>query len=111
MGKQRNSWTSGEFQPRIQSSRGGAEGLREPCCDVARLTRRQGSDVLGRRSMSSAGLEVFDKTLQTTHIWLNDICEVVGADKQLAWHLLGAVLHALRDRVPLEITQTSPPAA
>src|SRR3954468_24967341 len=28
--------------------------------------------------MSATGLDVFDKTLQTTHIWLNDITEVIG---------------------------------
>ena len=53
--------------------------------------------------MAASGLEVFDKTLRTTHIWLNGVGERIGPDKQLAWHALGAVLHALRDRVPLEL--------
>ena len=53
--------------------------------------------------MSATGLDVFDKTLQTTHIWLNDITEVIGPDKQVAWHVLGAVLRTLRDRVPLQV--------
>ena len=35
--------------------------------------------------MSANGLEVFDKTIQTTHIWLNEITEVIGPDRQLAW--------------------------
>lgn len=35
--------------------------------------------------MSSAGLEVFDKTVQTTNIWLNEIAEEIGPDRQLAW--------------------------
>jgi uncharacterized protein (DUF2267 family) len=51
--------------------------------------------------MSSTGLEVFDKTLQTTHIWLDEIMEKMGPDRQVAWHLLRAVLHALRDRLPI----------
>ena len=50
--------------------------------------------------MSSTGLDVFDKTLQTTHTWLDEIMEKMGPDKQMAWHLLRAVLHALRDRLP-----------
>jgi len=53
--------------------------------------------------MSASGLDVFDKTLQTTHIWLNEITEVMGPDKQVAWHVLGGVLRAVRDRVPLDL--------
>jgi len=54
--------------------------------------------------MSATGLDVFDKTLQTTHIWLDDIMEVVGPDRQVAWHTLGAVLRTLRDRLPLGLS-------
>jgi len=53
--------------------------------------------------MSTTGLEVFDKTLQTTHIWLDEIMETVGPDRNLAWHVLGAVLRSLRDRLPAEL--------
>lgn len=52
--------------------------------------------------MSATGLEVFDKTLQTTNIWLDDIMEQVGPDRHVAWHVLGTVLRTLRDRLPLE---------
>jgi len=51
--------------------------------------------------MSSTGLDVFDKTLQTTHIWLDELMLVIGPDRQVALHVLGAVLRAIRDRVPL----------
>jgi uncharacterized protein (DUF2267 family) len=51
--------------------------------------------------MSSTGLDVFDKTLQTTHIWLDELMQVIGPDRHVAWHVLGSVLRALRDRVPL----------
>lgn len=51
--------------------------------------------------MSSTGLEVFDKTLQTTHIWLDEIMAEMGPDRQHAYHVLRAVLHALRDRLPV----------
>jgi uncharacterized protein (DUF2267 family) len=50
--------------------------------------------------MSATGLDVFDKSIQTTNIWLNDISEQIGPDRQLAWHVLGVVLRALRDRMP-----------
>lgn len=53
--------------------------------------------------MSATGLDVFDKTLHTTHIWLGDIMEATMPDRQVAWHALGAVLRALRDRIPLEL--------
>ncbi len=51
--------------------------------------------------MSATGLAAFDSTLQTTHVWLNDICEEMGweHDPHRAYHALRAVLHALRDRL------------
>src|SRR5262249_61108295 len=51
--------------------------------------------------MSATGLDVFDRTLQTTHIWLDEIMADLGPDRRVAWHALGAVLHALRDRLQL----------
>jgi uncharacterized protein (DUF2267 family) len=51
--------------------------------------------------MAATGLDVFDKTLQTTNIWLDEIMEVVGPDRQVAWHTLSAVLRTLRDRLPM----------
>jgi uncharacterized protein (DUF2267 family) len=53
--------------------------------------------------MSTTGLDVFDKTLQTTHIWLGEIMEHHGPDRKVAWHILTAVLRALRDRLPPEV--------
>jgi uncharacterized protein (DUF2267 family) len=52
--------------------------------------------------MSTNGLPVFDKTLQTTHIWLDEIMQRLGPDKQVAWKALGVVLHRLRDLLPVE---------
>jgi len=52
--------------------------------------------------MSTTGLEVFDKTLQTTHTWLNEIGEILGPDKQRCYHALRAVLTTLRDRLPVD---------
>lgn len=53
--------------------------------------------------MSTTGLEVFDKTIQTTNIWLDEIMQEMGPDRQLAWHMLGAVLRTIRDRLPLNL--------
>jgi uncharacterized protein (DUF2267 family) len=52
--------------------------------------------------VAATGLEVFDKTLQTTNIWLDDIMAEIGPDRQLAWKVLSTVLHKLRDRLPVE---------
>jgi uncharacterized protein (DUF2267 family) len=51
----------------------------------------------------STGIRAFDSTLQTTNVWLNDILDRLGwEDKQRAYHALRAVLHALRDRLPVD---------
>jgi uncharacterized protein (DUF2267 family) len=51
--------------------------------------------------MSATGLDVFEKTLQSTNIWLDEIMADIGPDRQIAWHTLAVVLRALRDRIPL----------
>src|SRR5256885_1697417 len=53
--------------------------------------------------MATHGVDVFDKTLQTTHIWLNEIGETIGPDRHVAWHVLSAVLRTLRDRMPIDL--------
>jgi len=53
--------------------------------------------------MSATGLDVFDKTIQTTNIWLDEIMAEIGPDRRVAWHVLGTVLRAVRDRVPVEL--------
>lgn len=55
--------------------------------------------------MSATGLDVFDRTLQITHIWLDELMKdaAIGQDRRLAWHVLGAVLRAVRDRVPVDL--------
>ncbi|MGE5723409.1 MAG: DUF2267 domain-containing protein [Sphingomonadales bacterium] len=52
--------------------------------------------------MSATGLTVFDRTLQTTNIWLDEIMDKIGPDRQVAWKVLSTVLHKLRDRLPVD---------
>jgi uncharacterized protein (DUF2267 family) len=52
--------------------------------------------------MSATGLDVFDKTIQTTNIWLDEIMAELGPDRQIAWKVLSIVLHKLRDRLSVE---------
>ena len=52
--------------------------------------------------MSATGLDVFDKTLQTTNTWLKEIMQTVGPDRRRAYRVLRAVLHAVRDRLSVD---------
>jgi uncharacterized protein (DUF2267 family) len=53
--------------------------------------------------MSETGISAFDSTLQTTTIWLHELMERMGwTDRHRAYHALWAVLHALRDRLPVD---------
>lgn len=54
--------------------------------------------------MSTTGLDVFDKTLQITNTWLDEIMAELGPDRQVAWHVLNAVLRTLRDRLPIDLS-------
>jgi len=50
--------------------------------------------------MSTTGLQVFDSTLQETHIWLKDISQRLHSDdRKFAYTALRSTLHALRDRL------------
>ncbi len=52
--------------------------------------------------MSASGLEGIDHAVQQTHIWINEIDQKLGWDnKPRAYRLLKAVLHALRDHLPV----------
>lgn len=53
--------------------------------------------------MSATGLDVFDRTIHLTNVWLDEMMASLPRDKQLAWHVLGAVLRTVRDRVPLNL--------
>jgi uncharacterized protein (DUF2267 family) len=47
----------------------------------------------------STGLDVFDTTVQQTNLWLKDLMERLGLDRKHAYKVLGATLHAVRDRI------------
>ncbi len=54
--------------------------------------------------MSATGLDVFDKTIQTTNIWLDEISKSIGPDRRTAWKVLSTVLHKLRDRLQPDLS-------
>lgn len=53
--------------------------------------------------MSATGLDPFDTALRTARIWLDEVADRTGDDGETAWNLLTAVLHEIRDRLPLEL--------
>lgn len=54
--------------------------------------------------MSHQSIPAFDSTIQTTNLWLQDIQDRLGwMDRYRAYHALRAVLHALRDRLPVDM--------
>lgn len=53
--------------------------------------------------MNTASLPTFENTLHKTNIWLKDLMqELQWDDYQRAYRALRTVLHALRDRLPIE---------
>ena len=53
--------------------------------------------------MSDNGLQAIDRTLEKTHQFINDVSEAINIDdKHITFIGIKAVLHALRDRIPLE---------
>jgi uncharacterized protein (DUF2267 family) len=52
--------------------------------------------------MATTGLEVFDRTIQKTNEWLNELSGALGTDRHHAYLALRATLHALRDRLPVD---------
>jgi uncharacterized protein (DUF2267 family) len=70
----------------------------------SRMGNRADTEKMKGFSMSATGLDVFDKTLQTTNIWLDEIAATLGSDRQVAWKVLSVVLHKLRDRLPVELS-------
>lgn len=54
--------------------------------------------------MSYTILPIFDKSLQSTAVWLEEIQSEIGPDRSFAWRVLSVVLQNLRDRLPLELS-------
>jgi len=52
--------------------------------------------------MSASGLEIIDRTVQLTHLWINDLDQRLGwANKHRSYRLMRAVLQAVRDWLPV----------
>jgi uncharacterized protein (DUF2267 family) len=51
--------------------------------------------------MSSHTLDSFERTVHVTNAWLADAADELGADRREAYRGVRAVLHTLRDRLPV----------
>jgi uncharacterized protein (DUF2267 family) len=59
----------------------------------------------GQRSNDRTGIHVFDGALETANCWIRDIMTELHSDSpEEAYKALRAVLHTLRERLPLEET-------
>jgi len=59
--------------------------------------------ILRRKTMSDSVTRNINSAVQKTYEWLVDVeQELHTDDRQVAYHALRAVLHALRDRLPVE---------
>lgn len=55
--------------------------------------------------MSAIGIDVFERTVQASTIWVDDVMQELGlADRHQAYHALRIVLHALRDHLPVNLS-------
>lgn len=50
----------------------------------------------------SPGLEVIESTVQKTHQWIDAVADISHLSKGEAYKALRAVLHTLRDRLPVD---------
>ncbi len=58
--------------------------------------------MIGGQEMTTHQPEVFDTTLQKTNLWVKELSDLLHWDDyHKAYHGLRAVLHALRDRLPV----------
>lgn len=53
--------------------------------------------------MTNTGFDLFDRTVQKSLTWLDDLAEIMGRDnRDYAYQALRAVLHTLRDRLTVQ---------
>jgi uncharacterized protein (DUF2267 family) len=54
--------------------------------------------------MADLDPSIIERSVEKTHIWLKELGEELGGqDRQYAYRALRAVLHALRDRLPVDV--------
>lgn len=54
------------------------------------------------KNMSNTGLENFDRTVQISLEWVDEVGEIMGRDRRESYQAMRSVLHSLRDRLTVE---------
>ena len=55
--------------------------------------------------MTHDRVEIIDRSVEKTHVWLNELAQELGTDdKRYAYRALRAVMHAIRDRLTVDET-------
>jgi uncharacterized protein (DUF2267 family) len=55
--------------------------------------------------MTMTRLDIIDRSVEKTHVWLNDLAEELGTDDpRYAYRVLRAFLHAVRDHLSVDET-------
>ena len=53
--------------------------------------------------MTTRHVDMIDRTVEGAHVWINDVADEFGTeDHQLAYRILRAFLHAVRDRITVD---------
>jgi uncharacterized protein (DUF2267 family) len=52
--------------------------------------------------MSTAQLDVLDRTVERANVWINEVAAELESDRCEAYRVLCAFLHTLRDRLPAD---------
>jgi len=56
------------------------------------------------RTVTDLEPSIIARSVEKTHIWLNELAEELGVeDRNYAYRVLRAVLHGLRDRLPVDV--------
>ncbi len=64
------------------------------------MDRPAGEPRFGR--MATKHVDIIDRSIEKAHVWVNDLADALGTeDRQYAYRVLRAVLHALRDHLPV----------
>lgn len=53
--------------------------------------------------MADLDPSIIERSVEKMHVWLKELAEQMGGDRPYAYRALRAVLHTLRDRLPVDV--------
>lgn len=68
-----------------------------------KLAHTSSSETRRALPMTAAHVDIIDRSVEKAHVWLNDLARELGSeDRQHAYRVLRAFLHALRDHLSVD---------